>query len=263
MDASSAFALIDSNASGTITPDEMLIHMLSKGMAEEDTSALFRALDTDNSGEITMAEFTAGLATFHEVLGTAPPPPNSAPVEIVAAEDGDTVAPEQGEAAASPLNQAQVLAAWEAALLELSEITRGLTKSEITEIQALARPPAILETVLTSVCRLFMRQPPEGTEEEQGAWWRVSQRLLLTDPHAFMVNLQTGLIDLVEPHCTQAVIADVKESLAALEEEGGVEKSKKASRVGEVCHLWVCAFVKAWDAVGGEAGMTIIRRPLS
>ena len=88
------FQELDTSKNGLIEPNELTLGMLRRGMDPEDISALFRAIDMDNSGEclyppmrwalcltasllpghITYAEFLAGTALLADTLGEPPPP---------------------------------------------------------------------------------------------------------------------------------------------------------------------------------------------
>ena len=75
--------MLDTDNDGLISADELTLGMLDKGLEPEDVSSLFRTLDIDQDGFVSLEEFRMGTAIYHEVLGTAPPPPEEpAPKEV-------------------------------------------------------------------------------------------------------------------------------------------------------------------------------------
>lgn len=87
-DADRLFAIIDRNASQTIEPAELLIHLLVAGQEPETVAELFLNMDTDGDGRISIDEWRDGFEAFLEVAkdGPAlalrkarPPPPGDDP----------------------------------------------------------------------------------------------------------------------------------------------------------------------------------------
>ena len=67
-EADSIFAIIDTDHSGTIEPNELLLHLLDQGQEPETIAELFRGLDTDGDGVITKEEWRAGYARFRSLM---------------------------------------------------------------------------------------------------------------------------------------------------------------------------------------------------
>ena len=65
--ADAIFAKIDTNGSGTIEPQELLLHLLEAGQEPETVAELFRSLDLNSDGLLTPTEWRAGYATFVDV----------------------------------------------------------------------------------------------------------------------------------------------------------------------------------------------------
>ena len=63
-DADRLFVKIDTNESGTIDADELLIHLLEVGVDTDEISRTFAAIDTDGSGEISKDELRNHLKEF-------------------------------------------------------------------------------------------------------------------------------------------------------------------------------------------------------
>ena len=57
----SIFDCIDADKSGEISPQELIVHLLSTGTEHEYVSAMFKAMDTDGNGSISREEFIAGF----------------------------------------------------------------------------------------------------------------------------------------------------------------------------------------------------------
>ena len=57
----SIFDCIDADKSGEISPEELIVHLLSTGTEHEYVSAMFKAMDTDGNGSISREEFIAGF----------------------------------------------------------------------------------------------------------------------------------------------------------------------------------------------------------
>jgi len=102
MDAKAIFSALDTNNDAKISADELMLGMLERGMEQsvlwpltlasdflvclvcqprlkpqspQDISTLFRALDKNGSGDITLEEFEVGYDNFAPLIGTAPPEP--------------------------------------------------------------------------------------------------------------------------------------------------------------------------------------------
>ena len=113
------------------------------------------------------------------------------------------------------------------------------------------------------VCRVFMVKPDKVKDYDDlpkmiDEWWRPTCKLLLYRPNEFLHKLQSGQAE-HEQHCTDKVIRRVRDMLECLEDDGGVEGSRRCSLIGHSCHLWPYAFVEAWGTIGGEGGREVIR----
>ena len=64
MDANAIFQQIDTDRSGSIEDHELLTHLLQAGQDDESISALFRALDTNEDGCISRAEWIQGFELY-------------------------------------------------------------------------------------------------------------------------------------------------------------------------------------------------------
>lgn len=62
--AAQLFKSVDTDGSGTISAQELMVSMLDRGMQPEDVSALFGSLDVDGDGEITPTEWLKGYAEY-------------------------------------------------------------------------------------------------------------------------------------------------------------------------------------------------------
>jgi Ca2+-binding EF-hand superfamily protein len=60
------FTLIDGNGDGSITQDEFEKHQLAWGLSDGSVGGTFAQLDTNNSGELSRAEYTEFMHQFFE-----------------------------------------------------------------------------------------------------------------------------------------------------------------------------------------------------
>ena len=66
------FRAIDTNANGFISMDEYIVHLKARNFYENDEKAFqsFDSLDTNKDGQISEEEFEQGTVTFWTSLGT-------------------------------------------------------------------------------------------------------------------------------------------------------------------------------------------------
>ena len=95
--AESIFEIIDLDKSGTIDSGELLLHLLVAGQEPETVAELFRSMDTNQDGLITLDEWREGFSAFLSLAhgvptggvpstppAAAPPPAAAAAVEAAA-----------------------------------------------------------------------------------------------------------------------------------------------------------------------------------
>ena len=78
MNTRALFAGFAQDAQGRIDADALLVGLLERGTAEEEVSALFRALSRSRKhvsprSTISFREFEAGMRELPKVIGTTPP----------------------------------------------------------------------------------------------------------------------------------------------------------------------------------------------
>jgi hypothetical protein len=86
---SSMFAIIDANQSGSIEAHELMAHLLVAGQEPEAISELFRGLDTDQDGVISMDEWLTGFQRFLNLTAHA----TDIDATVVAGDPADSDAP--------------------------------------------------------------------------------------------------------------------------------------------------------------------------
>jgi Ca2+-binding EF-hand superfamily protein len=70
-DADTIFSVIDTNGDGSISQEEMTVHMTKAGYTEAAVENIFKKLDVNSDGGISKAEFRSGLVRF-AALRSAP-----------------------------------------------------------------------------------------------------------------------------------------------------------------------------------------------
>ena len=66
--ATEIFKIIDTDDSQSLSPDELLCYLLEKGQEPEEVSSLFKHLDQDGDGTISLDEWVAGYAWANSAL---------------------------------------------------------------------------------------------------------------------------------------------------------------------------------------------------
>merc|ERR1712096_23524 len=64
LEAKRLFDLIDTSEDGLISLEELMLYLLDQGMEHEQISELFKGLDEDHDGVLTLEEWEKGFAAY-------------------------------------------------------------------------------------------------------------------------------------------------------------------------------------------------------